>query len=103
MTSTMTIKQQEKSDNNNKQPSLLATQARKTEYDINPLILNRWSTRAMTGEELANKELMSLFEAARWAPSSNNNQPWRFIIYVRIPAVLNVYFEAFSLESVPSR
>lgn len=33
----------------------------------------------MTGEELTDEALMSLFEAARWAPSSYNNQPWRFI------------------------
>lgn len=33
----------------------------------------------MTGEEISDAELMSLFEAARWAPSSYNNQPWRFI------------------------
>lgn len=33
----------------------------------------------MTGEEIDNDVLMSLFEAARWAPSSFNNQPWRFI------------------------
>lgn len=33
----------------------------------------------MSGEELADDDLMSLFEAARWAPSSFNNQPWRFI------------------------
>lgn len=52
---------------------------RKTEYSINPLILNRWSPRAMTGEELSDDELMPLFEAARWAPSSYNGQPWRFI------------------------
>jgi len=52
---------------------------RKSTYPINPLILNRWSPRAMTGEEVDNEEIMSLFEAARWAPSSYNNQPWRFI------------------------
>jgi len=33
----------------------------------------------MTGEELSDEEIMSLFEAARWAPSSSNAQPWRFI------------------------
>ena len=54
-------------------------QQRKTEYPIHPLILSRWSPRAMTGEELSEKELFALFEAARWAPSSYNNQPWRFI------------------------
>ena len=54
-------------------------QNRKPEYDINPLILSRWSPYSMTGEEISDKELMSLFEAARWAPSSFNGQPWRFI------------------------
>jgi nitroreductase len=48
-------------------------------FKINSIILNRWSPRSMTGEELDNDTLMSLFEAARWAPSSFNNQPWRFI------------------------
>lgn len=52
---------------------------RKPEHKLNPLILSRWSPRSMTGEEISDEELMSLFEAARWAPSSYNNQPWRFI------------------------
>lgn len=55
---------------------------RKSEYPINPLILNRWSPRAMTGELLSDEELFPLFEAARWAPSSYNAQPWR-ILYVK--------------------
>ncbi|MBI2208312.1 nitroreductase family protein [Candidatus Woesearchaeota archaeon] len=54
-------------------------QHRKSDYDISPLILNRWSPRAMTGAEIDERELMAIFEAARWAPSSYNNQPWRFI------------------------
>ena len=52
---------------------------RKSDYDISPLILNRWSPRAMTGAEIDEQELMAIFEAGRWAPSSYNNQPWRFI------------------------
>ena len=52
---------------------------RKANYPISPIILNRWSSRAMTGEEISDETLMTLFEAARWAPSSFNNQPWRFI------------------------
>lgn len=52
---------------------------RKAEYSIHPLLLDRWSPRAMSGETIEEDELMSLFEAARWAPSSFNNQPWRFI------------------------
>ena len=52
---------------------------RKAAYPIHELILNRWSPRAMSGESISDAELMSLFEAARWAPSSYNSQPWRFI------------------------
>src|SRR5262245_45837478 len=48
-------------------------------YDIAPLLLNRWSPRAMTGEPLRDDELMPLFEAARWAPSCFNSQLWRFL------------------------
>jgi nitroreductase len=52
---------------------------RKPEHDIDKIFLNRWSPRAMSGEEIDEAALFSLFEAAKWAPSSNNNQPWRFI------------------------
>ena len=52
---------------------------RKSQYNINSLFLERWSPRSMTGEEITDYDLMALFEAARWAPSSYNNQPWRFI------------------------
>jgi nitroreductase len=52
---------------------------RKADHDIHPLILNRWSPRAMSGETIEDEELFSLFEAARWAPSSYNIQPWRFV------------------------
>ena len=52
---------------------------REAPYNINPIFVNRWSPRSMTGEEISHDDLMGLFEAARWAPSSYNNQPWRFI------------------------
>jgi nitroreductase len=52
---------------------------RKADYPINPLFLDRWSPRAMSGEEIPLEELLVLFEAARWAPSSYNNQPWRIL------------------------
>ncbi|ELY93886.1 nitroreductase [Natrialba hulunbeirensis JCM 10989] len=52
---------------------------RDTAYDIDPLFVNRWSPRAMTGEPLDEDEYLPLFEAARWAPSAFNNQHWRFI------------------------
>ncbi len=56
---------------------------RQSDYPIQPLILNRWSPRAMSGGSLSDEELMPLFEAARWAPSSFNGQPWRFILAKR--------------------
>ena len=66
--------------------------ARKADYDIHPLILNRWSPRAMTGESITDKELFSLFEAARWAPSSYNNQPWRIFYAKRNTPHWNTFF-----------
>lgn len=55
---------------------------RKAAYSIEPLLLDRWSPRAMSGEPLSDTELFSLLEAARWAPSASNFQPWR-ILYAR--------------------
>jgi nitroreductase len=52
---------------------------RQKEFAVDALFINRWSPRAMSGETVDRETLMSLFEAARWAPSSNNNQPWRFL------------------------
>jgi nitroreductase len=58
------------------------SEVRIADYPIDTLFLDRWSPRAMTGETIPQQELMVLFEAARWAPSSYNNQPWR-ILYAR--------------------
>src|ERR687891_289287 len=68
-------------------------QARIPTHNINPLFLNRWSPRCMSGEELSDGELMALFEAARWAPSSYNNQPWRFIYAKRNTESWNKLFD----------
>ncbi len=68
------------------------TNERKSDFKINPLILNRWSPRSMTGEKMADDTIMSLFEAARWAPSSFNNQPWRFIYAKRNTQYWNNFF-----------
>lgn len=55
------------------------TNPRVPAYPIDPLFIQRWSPRAFTGEEIPEQELMTIFEAARWAPSSYNSQPWRFL------------------------
>lgn len=52
---------------------------RKSDHTILDLLLDRWSPRAMSGEAILHEELLQIFEAARWAPSSYNNQPWRFV------------------------
>jgi len=52
---------------------------RVADHPIHELFLRRWSPRAMSGEALTPGEMWSLFEAARWAPSSGNSQPWRFV------------------------
>lgn len=52
---------------------------RTADHEIEPLFLERWSPRAFSGEAIPEGELMRIFEAARWAPSSYNSQPWRFV------------------------
>ena len=52
---------------------------RVADHDIDPQFLRRWSGRAMSGEPVERETLLRLFEAARWAPSSGNGQPWRFV------------------------
>lgn len=48
---------------------------------INDLLTRRWSTRAFDAKRpVAAAELASLLEAARWAPSASNTQPWRFVV-----------------------
>jgi nitroreductase len=54
-----------------------------TEYPINELLRDRWSPRAFADKPIPAADLKSLFEAARWAPSSSNEQPWSFIVATR--------------------
>ncbi len=66
---------------------------RKPDHDIEPILFHRWSPRAMSGEEISEQELMILFEAARWAPSSYNAQPWRFLYARRGTANWDRFFD----------
>lgn len=58
---------------------MTAVGSRVADYEIDPIFLQRWSPRAFSGEPISQDQLMSIFEAARWAPSSYNSQPWRFV------------------------
>lgn len=66
---------------------------RKREFDADKIFSNRWSPRAMSGEAIDSQELMRLFEAARWAPSAFNNQPWRFLYAARDTEIWSGFFD----------
>ncbi len=59
------------------------TNQRKSDYPIHEMFLNRWSPRAFTGQRITQEELLTMLEAARWAASSYNSQPWRFLYALR--------------------
>jgi nitroreductase len=54
-----------------------------TDVDIHELFSGRWSPRAFSNKPVDRAQLHQVLEAARWAPSSNNMQPWRFIVFDR--------------------
>ena len=76
------------SNNNNEEDTTTTTSAAtiitkpaKTEHPINDLIAKRWSARAFSTSPVERSKLLSVLEAARWAPSSRNEQPWRYIVF----------------------
>ena len=72
---------------------LLASTVRKAETSVDPLFIDRWSPRAMSGEKISKAELMPLFEAAKWAPSCYNEQPWRFLYALKDSPQWKVFFD----------
>ena len=66
---------------------------RNADYDVHPIIISRWSPRAMNGKPISESQLFSLFEAARWAPSSRNEQPWRFLYAMRDTEHWQTFFD----------
>jgi len=67
--------------------------ARQATYPIASIFLERWSPRAFTGESIGEETLASLFEAARWAPSAFNAQPWRFLYARRESPSWNTFLD----------
>lgn len=51
------------------------TDERKPDHAINPIFTTRWSARSFTGDTMPAEDILSMFEAARWAHSSANRQP----------------------------
>lgn len=62
---------------------MTASNSRKAEHPIDPLFLNRWSPRAYSDESMPEGDLLAILEAAHWAPSAFNSQPWRFVYALR--------------------
>ncbi len=52
---------------------------RTADYPIDPIFLHRWSPRAFIPEPISERDLFTILEAARWAASAYNAQPWRFL------------------------
>jgi nitroreductase len=69
---------------------------RTADHPIEEIFLKRWSPRAMSGEPLRQGELLSLFEAARWAPSTFNEQEWRFLYAPRESEHWSAFFGLLS-------
>jgi len=69
------------SNNGEVTTTTMITKTAKTDHPINALIAKRWSARAFSTRPVEKSKLLSILEAARWAPSSRNEQPWRYIVF----------------------
>jgi nitroreductase len=61
------------------------------DHAIDPIFLTRWSARSFTGDTMPEADILTMFEAARWAHSSANRQPWRFTYALRGDANFEQY------------
>jgi nitroreductase len=66
---------------------------RKPDHPVEKLFVARWSPRAMTGQPLSDADIKKLFEAARWAPSTYNEQEWRFLYARRDTPYWQTFFD----------
>lgn len=57
---------------------MTAANSRTADHPIEPIFLQRWSPRAFDSSAIPDPDLKKIFEAARWAPSASNIQPWSF-------------------------
>jgi nitroreductase len=66
---------------------------RTPEFPISPIFVHRWSPRAMSGEPLTQSAVASLLEAARFAPSASNVQPWRVVCALAGTSLFDAVFQ----------
>ncbi len=62
---------------------MTSANSRTSDHPIDPMFLERWSPRAFAPGPIAESDLLSMLEAGRWAASSYNSQPWRFLYAIR--------------------
>ena len=62
---------------------MTTTNSRQSEYPVDPLFLERWSPRAFDSQTMPKQDLLTILDAAHWAPSASNSQPWRFVYALR--------------------
>lgn len=65
-----------------------------TDHPVHPLIASRWSPRAYDPKPVESEKLQRIFEAARWAASSSNLQPWYFLVGYKGDTVYQKIFDA---------
>jgi nitroreductase len=63
--------------------SLDLSPSRQPDHPVDTQFLSRWSPRSFSGDAITEAEVLSVLEAARWAPSASNNQPARFVWALR--------------------
>lgn len=81
-------------------PTIAIKEAR-TERGVHQLIRQRFSPRAFAPEPLSEEEILALLEAAHWAPSSMNEQPWRFRYAFQGDAAFEALRDTFSTGNQP--
>jgi nitroreductase len=74
---------------------------RVADHPIEPFFLSRWSSRAMSGEPLVHGEVERLIEAARYAPSSGNGQPWTFFVAHKTSPVFSAWHDGLADGNKP--
>ena len=78
---------------------------RKPENHIENFFYERWSSKSFNSKSITKSQIFSLFEAARWAPSSSNSQPWKFVYATtgefreKLNMVLNPYNRAWASKA----
>jgi nitroreductase len=65
-----------------------------SDYSVHPLIASRWSPRAYNPRPIESEKLQRIFEAARWTASSNNLQPWYFMVGLKGDEVYQKIFDS---------